>query len=100
MDQTQSYLQYSDLASALRYYSGLRISGTGRNTRIYLTRNEGGNNKLRYIINGIDFGTEYNQVNDCIIMPQVRSIRVIKGLASSSLIGQYNSGGTIEITTF
>ncbi len=88
-----------DLTSQLRGVSGLRIKGSGASAEITI---RGGNslqlsNEPLFVIDGIQFNGDYTRLYYFIDSNQIKSITVLKDVASTGFYGVNGANGVIEI---
>ena len=98
----KSYDQYSNLAQALRSVAGVTVSGNDSNPNIILRGGGGGGVaevQPLFVIDNVVIGNNYAQANSVITPSNIKSIRVLNGMAATNRFGQEGRGGVILITS-
>lgn len=95
-NQAQSLFDY------LRRVPGLQVSGTESNPTI-LVRNspslQPGANRPLFVIDGRPVGNDYNQAASIVDVNDIKSVTVLKDVASTSAYGLRGANGVIVIRT-
>ncbi len=95
-DVPQTLLEY------LRRVPGVQVSGTENNPTI-LVRNsfsiQPGSDRPLFVVDGTPVGNEYSQVASMVAVNDIKSITVLKDVASTSAYGIRGAAGVIVIRT-
>lgn len=98
----RSFDQYANLAQALRSVGGVTVSGNDSNPNIILRGGGGGGIaevQPLFVIDNVVIGNSYAQANSVITPSNIKSIRVLNGMAATNRFGQEGRGGVILITS-
>lgn len=88
-----------DLTSQLRGMAGVKIKGSGASAEISIRGNNslGLSNEPLFVIDGVQFNGEYSRLYYSINTNQIKSITVLKDVASTGFYGVNGANGVIEI---
>lgn len=89
------------LADYLRRFSGVRIIGSGSNTKVFIrtgTTQANSNSEPLFLINGVAFNGSFAQLTGIVPVDNIESVRVYKNASEVSMYGMRGANGVIDIT--
>lgn len=91
----------TDLTQYLQRLSGVTVVGSGSNASVTIrgpVSFETGPNKPLFVIDGSQFGNDYNSVFNSVNPEEIKRVRVLKGADETAIYGSRGAAGVIEIT--
>ncbi|MEM7105161.1 MAG: TonB-dependent receptor plug domain-containing protein [Bacteroidota bacterium] len=91
---------YQDLTDYLRNFSGVTVTGSGRNARVTI-RGSGsvaGNTSPIFVVDGLTLSGGLSQAYDLVNVENIKSLRVLRRPSETAVYGVRGANGVIKIT--